>query len=98
MSSTFQLTMLVPATILVLLWIWMAARYEGKFESITKTLKESGYPMYELFYIGFEVLELVHFNTKSDYSRKKVKEMSEVYGRRYAEYYYYVQMASRSTR
>ena len=97
MSSTFQLTMLIPATILVLLWIWMAARYEGKFESITKTLKESGYPMYELFYIGFEVLELVHFNTKSDYSRKKVKEMSEVYGRRYAEYYYYVQVGGEVT-
>ena len=71
MSSTFQLTMLVPATILVLLWIWMAARYEGKFESITKTLKESGYPMYELFYIGFQLLDWVHFDTKSDYARKK---------------------------
>ena len=44
--------------------------------------------------IGFELLEMVRFNTKSDYARKKVKETSEVYGRRYAEYYYYVQVLS----
>ena len=97
MSSTFQMTMLVPATLFTLLWIWLAVRYEKKFASITGTLKKSEYPLHELFYIGFELLELVHFNTKSDYARKKVKEMSEVYGRRYAEYYYYVQVGGQVT-
>lgn len=97
MSSTFQMIMLMPATIFVLLWILLAAKYEKKFLSITQTLEKSEYPLYELFYIGFELLETVHFNTKSDYARKKVKEMSEVYGRRYAEYYYYVQVGGQVT-
>ena len=97
MSSTFQMAMLAPATVFTLLWIWLAARYEKKFSSITDTLEKSEYPLHELFYIGFELLELVHFNTKSDYARKKVKEMSEVYGRRYAEYYYYVQVGGQVT-
>ena len=97
MSSIFQMIMLVPATVFTLLWIWLAARYEKKFSSITDTLEKSEYPLHELFYIGFELLELVHFNTKSDYARKKVKEMSEVYGRRYAEYYYYVQVGGQVT-
>ena len=97
MSSTFQMIMLMPATIFVLLWILLAAKYEKKFVSITQTLEKSGYPLYELFYIGFELLEMVRFNTKSDYARKKVKEMSEVYGRRYAEYYYYVQVGGQVT-
>jgi len=96
-SSTFQMIMLMPATIFVLLWILLAAKYEKKFVSITQTLEKSGYPLYELFYIGFELLEMVRFNTKSDYARKKVKEMSEVYGRRYAEYYYYVQVGGQVT-
>ena len=97
MSSTFQMIMLMPATIFVLLWILLAAKYEKKFVSITQTLEKSGYPLYELFYIGFELLEMVRFNTKSDYARKKVKEMSEVYGRRYSEYYYYVQVGGQVT-
>ena len=97
MSSIFQMIMLVPATVFTLLWIWLVARYEKKFASITDTLEKSEYPLHELFYIGFELLELVHFNTKSDFARKKVKEMSEVYGRRYAEYYYYVQVGGQVT-
>ncbi|HJA30771.1 MAG TPA: type II secretion system F family protein [Candidatus Eisenbergiella pullicola] len=97
MSSTFQMAMLIPATVFTLLWIWLAARYESKFASITQTLEKSEYPLHELFYIGFQILERVHFNTKSDYARQKVKEMSEVYGRRYAEYYYYVQVGGQVT-
>ena len=49
MSSTFQMTMLVPATLFTLLWIWLAVRYEKKFASITDTLKKSEYPLHELF-------------------------------------------------
>lgn len=89
--------LLVPTTLLGLVWIWLAAGYEHKFEAITSTLNKDQYPLAELFYIGFQVLSLMHFNTKSDYSRKKVKEMSEVYGRKYAEYYYYVQVGGQAT-
>lgn len=97
MSSTFQMLMLIPTTILTALWIWLAAKYETKFTSITDTLDKKEYPLAELFYIGFEVLDIFHFNIKSDHSRKRVKEMSEVYGRRYAEYYYYILIGGQAT-
>lgn len=97
MSSTFQIIMLAPATVSVLCWIWLAAVYEERFASITETLENSEYPFHELFYIGFGLLSIARFDTKSDYARKKVKEMSEVYGRRYAEYYYYVQVGGQVT-
>lgn len=97
MSSTFQMLMLIPTTILTSWWIWLAAKYETKFTSITDTLDKKEYPLAELFYIGFEVLDILHFNIKSDHSRKRVKEMSEVYGRRYAEYYYYILVGGQAT-
>lgn len=97
MYSTFQMVMLAPATVFTALWIWLAARYEKKYASITNTLQNSDYQMHELFYIGFHILNILHFDTKSDYSRKKVKEMSEVYGRKYAEYYYYVLVGGQVT-
>lgn len=94
---TFQIILLFPATVTAVFWIWLAARYEQKFAGITETLDQKQYPMAEMFYIGFQILEFIRFDTKSDRARKKVKEMSEVYGRRYAEYYYYVLVGGQAT-
>lgn len=97
MSSTFQVILLIPTTMSILIWIWLAVKYEKKFASMTATLDKKQYPLGDLFYIGFQILEGLHFNTKSDYARKKVKEMSEVYGRKYAEYYYYILVSGQVT-
>lgn len=97
MQSMFQLIMLIPTTAAVLVWIALAMRCEEKFQEITSSIDTKEYYMCELFYIGFQIMELIHFNIKSDHSRKKVKLMSEVYGRKYAEYYYYVLVGGQIT-
>ncbi len=90
MQSVFQLAMLVPATIAVVVWMILALKYEEKFKEITSSIDSKEYYLSELFYIGFQIMEMVHFNMKSDSARKKIKLMGEVYGRKYAEYYFYV--------
>lgn len=97
MQSTFQLAMLIPTTIAVVGWIILAMKYEEKFEEITSSIDSKEYYMSELFYIGFQIMEIIHFNIKSDSSRRKVKLMSEVYGKKYAEYYYYVLVGGQIT-
>lgn len=97
MQSTFQLAMLIPTTIVVIAWILLAMKYEEKFIEITSSIDSKEYFLCELFYIGFQIMEMIHFNIKSDSSRKKVKEMSEVYGKKYAEYYYYVLVGGQIT-
>lgn len=97
MQSLFQLIMLIPTTLMVLSWIYIALKYEEKFQQITETIDAKEYYMSELFYIGFQLLEIIHFNIKSDHSRKQVKLMSEVYGKKYAEYYYYVLIGGQVT-
>lgn len=97
MQSTFQLAMLIPTTIVVIGWIILAMKYEEKFKEITSSIDSKEYYLSELFYIGFQIMEMIHFNIKSDSSRKKVKEMSEVYGKKYAEYYYYVLVGGQIT-
>lgn len=89
--------MLVPATAAVLFWLVIALRYEEKFEEVTSSINRDDYYLCELFYIGFQVMEIIHFNIKSDAARKKVKLMSEVYGKKYAEYYYYVSVGGKIT-
>lgn len=97
MQSTFQLAMLLPTTVIVLCWVVFALRYEEKFEEVTSSIDPGDYPFSSMFYIGFEVMELIHFNLKSDASRKKIKLMAEVYGKKYAEYYYYISVGGKTT-
>lgn len=97
MQSTFQLAMLIPTTIAVLFWVVLALKYEDKFEEITSSINSDEYYLSELFFIGFQMMEIIHFNIKSDAARKKVKLMSEVYGKKYAEYYYYISVGGKIT-
>lgn len=97
MQSTFQLVMLVPTTIVVVGWIILAMRYEEKYREVTSSIDSKEYVLCELFYIGFQLMEMFRFNIKSEHSRKKVKEMSEVYGKKYAEYYYYILVGGQIT-
>jgi len=97
MQSTFQLAMLVPTTVVVLFWVILTAKYEEKFSEMTSSINPDDYYLSGLFYIGFQIMEIIHFDVKSDTSRKKVKLMSEVYGKKYAEYYYYVSVGGKIT-
>lgn len=97
MRSLFQLIMIVPTTIIVLIWVTLATKYEEKFKTITDSIDGKEYYLSELFYIGFQVMEMIHFNMKSNASIKKIKLMSEVYGRKYAEYYYYILVGGQIT-
>ena len=94
MKSIFQLLMLIPTTVIVLGWVWIAIKCGDKYEEIIDTLDPKVYKMPELFFVGFQIMELIHFNMKSDYNRKKVKEMSEIYGKQFAEYYYYIMVGA----
>ena len=97
MQSVFQLAMLVPATIMTVLWIVLALKYEDKYKEITSSIDSKEYYLSELFYIGFRIMDIIHFNMKSDASRRKIKLMSEVYGKKYASYYYYVLVGGQIT-
>ncbi len=97
MQSMFQLAMLIPTSVVVISWVVIALRYEEKYAEITSTIDSKEYPLSELFYIGFQIMELIHFNMKSDASRRRIKLMSEVYGRKYAEYYFYVLLGGQIT-
>ncbi|MBD5453553.1 MAG: secretion protein F [Lachnospiraceae bacterium] len=97
MQSVFQLAMLVPATILAVIWMVLALKYEDKFKEVTSTIDPKEYYLSEMFYIGFQIMEMIHFNMRSDASRRKIKMMSEVYGRKYADYYYYVLVGGQIT-
>lgn len=97
MNGIVQIILLIPTTITVIFWVYYALKYEQKYKSITDSIDENQFRFCEFFYIGFQIMELIHFDIRSDKNRKKVSEMAEIYGRKYAEFYYYVMVGGEIT-
>lgn len=92
-----RLFLLILATILVFLWIVLAKKYEKTYSSMIKTIDPEQYKYPELFCVGFALMRFLKIESKSKPGRKRVKEIAEIQGKRYAEYYFYVINAEKWT-
>ena len=92
-----RLFILILTTILVLAWIVLATKYENMYADIIRTIDPEKYKYPELFCVGFALMNLMRIDGKSINARKKIKEISEIQGKRYAEYYYVVMYAEKLT-
>lgn len=72
----------------VLLGIWLLLFFTGlKYASLFDALTEKEFPLKEIYFVGYAALELVHYSYKSKHDRKLRKELSVLFGEKYAEYY-----------
>lgn len=92
-----RLLMLVTATVFVLIWVILAKKYEKPYAEIIHSIDPDKYRYPELFCVGFGLMEFLKIDGKSINARKRIKEIAEVRGRRYAEYYYFVIHAEKWT-
>ena len=92
-----RLVLLVLATVLTFIWIFFSKKYESAYQSVIQSIDPEQYKYPELFTVGFALMKLLKIDSKSKQGRKRVKEISEVQGRQYAEYYFYVINAEKWT-
>lgn len=85
-----QIILLVDATIMTVGWLVLAVRYKDTFTEVIATIDGEIYQIPELFFIGFGIMDLIHFNMRSNRARKRIREIAEINGKKYAEYYFYV--------
>lgn len=85
------------ATALVLFWIMLAEKYEGTYAALVSSIDPEQYKYPELFCIGFALMKFLKIDSKNKTARKRIKEIAEVQGKRYAEYYFYVINAAKWT-
>ena len=72
----------------VLLGIWLVLFFTGlKYASLFDALTEKEFPLKEIYFVGYAALEMVHYSYKSKHDRKLRKELSVLFGEKYAEYY-----------
>ena len=95
MGSLFQIIMTVIATPIVLVWIYMVYHYGKKYQSIIQTINEEEHRYSDLFGVGFGLLELIHYDMTSEHSIKQIKRISEIKGKKYAAYHYYVMLGEK---
>lgn len=92
-----RLILLVLATVLTFIWIVFSKKYENIYQPIIQSIDSQQYKYPELFTVGFTLMKLLRIDSKSKQGRKRVKEISEVQGKQYAEYYFYVINAEKWT-
>lgn len=95
--ETGRLFTLILATVLVLAWILLATKYEATYASFIQAIDPKQYKYPELFCIGFALMEFLKIDSKSKRGREKIRDIAEVKGKRYAEYYFYVIYAEKLT-
>ncbi len=90
MSNLFQVGLLVLSTPLIFLWIYFASFTGKKYKSYINSVFAEEFPVNDLLCVGFSLMEMLHIHTKSRRAQMKIKEISEIRGKKYAEYYYYI--------
>lgn len=97
MGNIFQFIMTVLATPVAIVWIYMAYHYGRKYQSIIRTISEEEYRYPELFGVGFGLLDLIRYDLGSEHAVRQIKRISEIKGKKYAAYHYYVMLGEKIT-
>lgn len=72
----------------IFLSVWLFLYGKGmKNASLFEALEEKDYPLKEIYFVGYELLNIVKYGYRSKKDRKLRKELSILYGEKYAEYY-----------
>lgn len=88
--SIERIPLLLIATVAILVWCMLAMKYEQTYAEIVDSIDGTKYRYPELFCIGFAIMNFLKIGTQGKRARKRIKEISEVQGKKYAEYYYYI--------
>lgn len=84
-------------TAFVGLWVLLFFRYHNAFDEFINAIDREQYLLPELFFIGFGFIDCFKINTKGERGREKEKRIAEVYGEKYAPFYYHCIIAGQIT-
>ena len=90
MINWFQVITMGVATPCILFWLYLYLKYQKTFETHIASLSPEEYKMPELFFIGMGFMNLIHYDLHTRRGRMRIKEIAEIKGKKYAEYYYYI--------
>lgn len=88
--SMLQVVMLLIGAVAVLFWILLYLKYTKAFDDYIAPLKSGQFFLQEVLFIGLGAMSMFRVNILSAKHRNKLRNMQELYGEQYGEYYLYV--------
>lgn len=85
-----RILLLLIATVLAVVWCVLAIKNEDLYKHLTDSIDPKKYRYSEIFCVGFSLMQLTGFDSKSKKARARIKEIAEVEGKQFAEYHYYI--------
>ncbi len=97
MGDYFQIIFALICTPFALVWIFLAVTKGKKYETYISSVFAKEFQLRQLFCIGFSLIPVLHMGVHTRSAKIKIKEISEIKGKKYAEYYYYVLQGAKIT-
>ncbi len=89
MENLAQIIPMIIATPMVLFWVFLYLKYSRSFDEYINALPEEGYPLKSLYFIGMGFMSLIKYDMNTPKARKRIKEIAEIKGEKYAGFFYY---------
>lgn len=85
-----RLILLIIATVAVAVWIILAVKYGDEYGELIESIDPEKFRYPDLFCVGFAIMQILKLDSKSKKARERIKQISEVKGKQFAEYHYYI--------
>ena len=93
-----EVNMIVFAIGAIVLLFWLVMYAVGFSRArLFKSLDEKEFPLKEIFFVGYAIMELIRYPYKSKGDRRLRRELSVLYGDRFSDYYIRVAYAQKTT-
>lgn len=83
--------------LLSICWIFLLVSGSNKYQAMIEPLDSKKYILKSLFPVGFQILDMIHYSYNSNNDRIRLGQAKIVFGDRFGEYYYRVNMAEKYT-
>lgn len=83
--------------VLLVLWILFLILGSSKYKDMIEPLDGKKYLLKGFYGVGFQILGMMHYSYQSQFDIKRKAQAKIVYGEKYGEYYYCVNVAEKAT-
>ena len=95
-----NITYVILATIgtfLALFWLYLYFTGKNKYDAYIDALDSKKYYLKDLYFIGYQLINFFKVEFRDKYSRSREKKMTEVKGKKFAQFYIIANLASELT-
>lgn len=79
------------------IWVFLLTKGSKRYQEMIAPLDSKKYMLKSLYGVGFQLLDIIHYSYDTPVDRKRMGDAKIVYGERFGEYYYRVNVAEKFT-